>query len=55
MEESGFTEGDMNCGSLAQAASKEKKISIWPRDCSYVILEKNVAFCPFPKIYLGLN
>lgn len=53
MEEGG---GDLNCGSPAQAASKEKKISIWPRDHSCVILIKNVAaFCPFPKIYLGLS
>lgn len=33
MEGSG-TEGDVNCGGIAEEASEEKNISIWLRDCS---------------------
>lgn len=45
-----FTKGkckqgsDLNCGSLAQQVLEEKNGSMWPRDCSYNILVKNVFF-----------
>ena len=40
----------MNCGSLALEVSGEKKLNMWPRDCSCDILVKNVAtFCPCLK------
>ena len=31
-------EGDGNCGRLAQEVSEEKNISMWPRDCSKILL-----------------
>ena len=47
MEDNG-TEGDFNCGDLAQVS--EKNINTWPRECFYDILANNVtAFCPCPK------
>jgi hypothetical protein len=43
-------EGDLNHESLAKEFSKEKNFSMWSRDCSYDILENNVAaFCPCLK------
>lgn len=42
-------EGYLNCGGLAQEFSKEKNISMWPRDYSWVIIENLPAFCLFVK------
>ena len=37
---------DLNCANLAQEISVEKNLSMWPRDCFYSILVKNMAvFC----------
>ena len=44
MADSG-TEGDLNCGGLAQEVSEEKNFNMWPRDCSCDILVKNGCFC----------
>ena len=50
MEDSGTKCDLMNCGSHTQEFSKEKNMTMWPRDCSCDILVKNVpAFCPFLK------
>ena len=39
-------EGDLNCADLTQDVSMEKDFSMWPRDCSYDSLGKNMAaFC----------
>ena len=48
-------EGDLNCGRLAQEVS-EKSVSMWPRDCAYDILEKNMtAFHPCPRFLPEAN
>ena len=48
MEDSGAESG-LNCGGLAPALS-EKNINLWPRNCSWDTLVKNVsAFCPCQK------
>ena len=40
----------MNFWCPTQEFSKEKNMTMWPRDCSCDILVKNVpAFCPFLK------
>ena len=55
MEDSG-AEDDLNCGSLDQEISKEKNVSMWPRDLSCDILMKNeAAFCPCSKFCLRLK
>jgi hypothetical protein len=41
--EDNCTEGDLNCGDLAQEISEEKYFSLLPGDCSCDILVKNVA------------
>jgi hypothetical protein len=42
------SEGFLNCGTLTQEDS-ENNFSLWPRDCSWNILVKNVtALYPFP-------
>ena len=49
----GGAEGNLNSGDLAQEVSEENSFSMWPRDCSYNILVKNVAaFYPCPKSLL---
>lgn len=48
MEDS-CAERDLNYRDLVQVVS-EKKVSLWPRDCSFNILAKNVAgFCSCPR------
>jgi hypothetical protein len=47
MEDHCGTEGNFNCGGLAQQVSEEKNFSMWHRDCSCDNLVKNIAaFCP---------
>jgi hypothetical protein len=52
MEDSG-AEGDLNCGDLAQEVSEEKNISMWPKDCSYILANNLAAFCPYLKSLPG--
>ena len=47
------TEGDLNCGGLAQEVSEEKNISMWPKDCSYILANNLAAFCPYLKSLPG--
>jgi hypothetical protein len=42
MEDIG-AEGDFNCVDMAQEVSVKKNFSMWPRDCSCDILEKNMS------------
>ena len=43
MEDSG-SKGNLNGGSLAQMISEENNISMWFRDCSYILVKNVAAF-----------
>lgn len=40
---------DLNCGGPAPEVSEEKNFSMWPRNCSCVILTKKSVFLPMSK------